>query len=46
VKTRQDHILLGAEDIFEHPEYLDVHGLHLCTFEDRVGDTMEAAVHV
>jgi len=43
---RQDHILAGAEDIFEHPEYLHVHGFRLGAFKDGVRHTMEAAVHL
>jgi hypothetical protein len=46
VEARQDHILIGAQDIFEHPEYFHIHGFRLRAFKDRVGHAMEAAVYV
>ena len=46
LETGQDHILTGAEDIFEHPEYFHVHGFGLGAFKDGICHTMEAAVHL
>jgi hypothetical protein len=45
VETGQDHVLIGAEDVFEHPEYLYVHRFRLRSFKDRIGYAVEAAVH-
>ena len=45
-ETRQDHVLAGAEDIFEDSEYLHVHGFRLGAFKDCVRQTVEAAVHL
>ncbi len=45
LETRQDHILTGAENIFEHSEDLYIHGLRLGAFKDGIGHAMQAAVH-
>jgi hypothetical protein len=45
VETRQDHILIGAKDVFEHPEYFDIHGFGLRALKDGIRHAMEAAVH-
>jgi hypothetical protein len=46
VEARQDHILIGAQDILEHPEYFHIHGFRLRALKNCVGHAMEAAVHV
>ena len=46
VETRQDHILVRAEDVFENSKNFHIHGFRLCAFKDRIGHTMEAAVHL
>jgi hypothetical protein len=46
VEARQDHILIGTQDILEHPEYFHIHGFRLRAFKNRVGHAMEAAVYV
>jgi hypothetical protein len=45
VEAGQDHVLIGAEHIFEDAENFHVHGFGLGAFKDRVGHAMEATVH-
>ena len=44
LETGQDHILIGAENILEHPEDLHVHGFGFGAFKDCIGHAMEATM--
>ena len=46
MKTAEDHVLAGAEGVFEDAEDLDVHGLGSGAFKDGVGDAHLAAMEL